>query len=245
MVYKQPSIDIIESIINSLDFTVEIINIINLTGGFHTIEVKNMFHAQPGFPVTIGTKTYTIVEVTPAVISDCGPSSNDLIKVQGDADDITEETFDLYRPFFFFGTPIAEGVELRQINQAKEKIPMFWLRLDDFSETFYEDILEKREREIKIRLYPLTQGDPDKWLTRQAIEEGVNPMRRLAELFIDKINSNPNRFDADGLTWSIPAVYPKFGVIIINKGVEKSLWHDKLSGVELSMNLTVFKKFNC
>lgn len=243
MIYKQSSIDIIGEIISSLTFPVIIKQVVNNGNGVHTLSVCDMYHAQPGFYVTIGTKKYLITGITPAVYDPCGNSTNDVLVIKGDAANITATTFNMYAPFYFYGTPMAEGTELSQVNQAKDKIPMYWLRLDDFSEKFFENGTENKEREIKFRLYPLTTSDHEKWVTSQGINFAVNPMHRLAEMFVEKVKAMPERFDVNELVWDIPAVYPKFGVISINRGVEKSLWHDKLGGVELSMSLTVLKRF--
>lgn len=246
MIYKQSSIDMIGSLIDSLTFAVKIISVVNNGGGVHTLTVCDAYHAQPGFEVTIGGKTYEITEVTPGTNEACSARVYDVMKVRGTAANITATTFDMYRPHFFYGTPMAEGTELAQENIAKNKTPMYWLRLDDFSDHVYpNDGLERRERDIKARIYPLTQADHEKWLTTQATNEAVKPMYRLAEILVRAIESRPERFDTDTFEYDIPAVYPKFGVISINRGVEKSLWHDKLGGVELAMNLTVYKQAFC
>ncbi len=245
MKYKQSSIDIIGNLIASLTFPVKIIQAVNEANGNHTLSVDDMYHAQPGFTITVGGKKYTITDILPGESLFCGTDTNDVIKIKGDAGNITVTNFTMYPPFFFYGTPIAEGIELISTSQSKDKTPMYWLRLDDIYEKFYEDDLEPKERDLKIRLYPLTQADHDKWLTADAKKLAIDPMHRLAEILINKIKSLPYRFDVDNLEWEVPAVYPKFGVISINRGVEKSLWHDKLAGIEMAINLTVYKNLNC
>ena len=246
MIYKQSSIDMIGSLIDSLTFPVKIRSVVNDGGGKHTITVCDMYHAQPGFEVTIGGKKYKIEDAIAGSQEACSARVYDVLKVKGDAGSISATTFDMYRPFFFYGTPMAEGSELRQENIAKNKTPMLWLRLDDFSDHVYpNDGLERKERDIKARIYPLTQADHERWTTEQATKEAVKPMYRLAELLVKAIEARPERFDTDTFEYDIPAVYPKFGVISINRGVEKSLWHDKLGGVELAINLTVYKQSFC
>ncbi len=245
MKYKQSSIEIIGELIASLTFPVVIKTATNDGGGKHTLELDDMYHAQPGFSVTIGGKKYLIEQIIPGTDPACGVATLDVLKIKGDATSISATTFDMYPPFYFYGNPIAEGVELVKINQAKEKTPMFWLRLDDFSEKFFEDERIPKERELTIRLYPLSEADHERWETSEAKLKVVDPMRRLAERLINKIKSMPERFDKDNLEWDIPAVFPKFGVITINRGVEKSLWHDKLGGLEMEMTLTVYKREGC
>lgn len=245
MTYKDTAIKILKEVRDSLTFPVEIMTAVNIGGGKHTLTVCDMYHAQPGFDVTIGGKTYKITDIIPSVSSECGSRAYDVMKVKGDAANITATTFDMYPLFFFYGTPIAQGVELIQENKATSKTPMYWLRLDDISTKFYEDDLDVRECDIDFTIYPLTQSDHELWLTDRATKEAVTPMHRAAQLFVKGVKAKPERFKVDDMTWDIPEVFPKFGVISINRGVEKSWWHDKLGGVALKMSLTVFKRFTC
>lgn len=245
MKYDDISIKIIQDVVNSLTFPVKILSVANNGGGKHTITMCDMYHAQPGFEVTIGGKKYMITQTTPSVSSECGSRIYDVMKVKGDAATITATDFEMYKPFFFYGTPIAQGVELGQENKATNKTPMYWLRLDQLSTTYYSDDLDARECDMDFTLYPLTQANHELWLTEQATNEAVIPMHRLAQIFVAKIKSKPERFATDDMTWDIPEVFPKFGVITINRGVEKSWWHDKLGGVGLRMNLTAYKQFSC
>lgn len=246
MNYLQPAIDVIGSLISPMTFPVEILTASNLGAGKHSLEVCNMWHAQPGFEVTIGGKKYLIEDIEDSVSDECGTRTVDKIKVKGATGNITAKTFDLYKPFFFYGTPMAEGTELSAVKSSKDKTPMYWLRLDDFSNHGYtNDGLERRERDIKFRIYPLSFSDHEKYTTEVAKKYVVDPMYRMAEVLIKAIENNPGRFDTDNFTWDIPAVFPKFGVISINRGVEKALWHDKLGGVELNINLTVYRQNVC
>ena len=238
MNYRKSSIDIIRDIVESLTFPVTILSASNLGSGVHELEVCDMYFAQIGFTVTIGGKIYTITGIVPAGHPDCGIGSNDLIKVKGDASNITATTFDLYKPFFFHGTPIAQGTELAQVTQAKNKTPMVWVNDGTLEEIFYHNDLENKDRELKFDWYCLTQANPEKWATDQAWDEAIEPMARLRQIVIAKIKTMEWLFPQENMK-ETSKPYAKFGVYLANRGMEKSLWHDKLAGVGNSMTLEI------
>ena len=238
MIYRQSAIDIIRDIVEGLTFPVTIITATNNGGGLHTLEVCDMYHAQPGFQVTIGGKTYTITEVVPATQPNCAASTSDTLTVSGASTNITATTFNLYTPFFFHGTPIAQGAELSQVTQAKNKTPMVWVNDGTLEWTDSNDPTLNKERDIKCDLYCLTQGDPEKWVTDDAWEKAINPMERLRERIMVQLNAMPWRFEVEQRD-ELVKPFAKFGVFLSNRGMEKSLWHDKLSGVGNAMTLGV------
>jgi len=241
MIYKESSIDIVEGFKNDMTFVVEIESVVNDGGGFHTLTVCDMFHAQPGFKVTIGVLVYTIKSIVPALHPSCGVQTKDSLVVKGDAANIVATTFNMYVPFFFHGTPISQGVELAKIKQAKNKTPMLWFH-EEFKDRFFEDPTQNTDREIQFRLFFLTEAIPSKWVTAEAYDNAVKPMRRLAEHFVAQLKTKLFRVDTDTLEYEI-INYAKFGVFISNRGQDKKLWHDNLSGCEINFsNLTVFKR---
>lgn len=244
IIFKEDSIDLIGDLIKSLTFPIEIKSVVNTGGGKHTLTVCNMYHAQPGFKVTIAGKSYLIKDITPGSVPQCATATLDVMKIEGDASNIVATTFDLYKPHFFHGTPIAQGVELSKKTKAINKVPMAWF-YEQFTDKFFESELINKEREIRFRLFFLTQADPDKWFTDDAYKYAIRPMHRLAEYFIEKLKSMPVRFDVDNIEFDM-SNYAKFGVFISNRGMDKKLWHDNLAGVEVSFSpLTVYKKNVC
>lgn len=241
MIYKEDSTDILKAINNSLLFPVKIYSVTTVGADLYEIETVNMYHAQPGFPLVIGGKTYIIQDITPGTRPNCANAIKDRLIVKG-SPAITAPGFDVYKPHFFHSTPIAQGIEMKGKNEL-DKVPMSWL-YEQFTDTFYEDPESNKERTIRFRLFFLTHGSPEKWLTKDAYKNAIKPMRRLAENFIEKIKSMAWRFDVDTMQYDL-INYSKFGVFLANKGMEKELWHDKVSGVELSMTLTVLKKDGC
>lgn len=244
MPFKESSIDIIGDVVASMTFPSNIIAYVNNGLGVHTLTLDSMYHAQPGFNITIGVNTYLIQATTEAAVPSCGDAGYDVIQIYGDASNIVATTFNMYIPFVFHGTPIAQGVELEKKSQAKDKVPMGWF-MEQYKDHFYESETQNKDRDIQFRYFFLSQGNPDKWTSAQALRYGIRPMQRLAECFIAKLKTMPYRFDVDNLEYDM-LVYGKFGVFITNRGMNDSLWHDKLSGVELSFaGLGVYKRTQC
>lgn len=244
MAYKESSIDIIGDVVSAMTFPCNILAYVNNTGGVHTLTLDNMYHAQPGKKITIGILEYTITGTTEANVPACADPDYDVIVISGDAANIVLTTFNMYTPKVFHGTPIAQGVELAKKTQAKDKTPMGWF-MEQYKDHMYEDETQNKERDIQFRYFFLSEGNPDKWTSEQALRYGIKPMQRLAENFIAKLKTMAYRFDVDNLEYDL-LTYAKFGVFLTNKGMTNSLWHDKLSGVELNFSgLTVFRRDRC
>jgi len=235
MSYTESSIDIIGKVVAAMTFPVKVLSVAT-SGTKHTLTVCDIYHAQPGFSVTIAGNKYVIT----------GINGTTTMIVKGTPAPIAPVSFDLYTPFFFHGTPTQQGVELNQQKQAFDKTPMVWF-YEQFTDRFIEDQLSKTEREITMRLFFLTQAKTEKWLTDDSYHNAIEPMRRLAENFKNQLavpQGGVKRFDTDLLTFRM-LNYHKFGVFINNKGMEKSLWADKLAGCEMSITLPVFRDEPC
>src|SRR3972149_2749871 len=219
MIYKRPSVDIIGDMILSMTFPVTIIKKTNNGDGTFILEVDNMYHAQPSFYVMIGTKKYLIRDIQPATNDVCGGCSNDIMVVKGDP--ITTDTFNMYPPYFFHGTPKAYVIETGQEGNEYKKTPSVWFE-EQFTDSYDESPLSSIDREIKFTLFLTTQSNNELWLTDEAYKKAVKTMFRLAQLIIEKIKSMPELFDLRTLRYDIEN-FAKFGLFVPNKGMEKSL----------------------
>jgi hypothetical protein len=150
----------------------------------------------------------------------------------------------VYAPmlYFFHGTPIAIGAELNKINDASNKTPMIWM-MENFQERFIDDPLDRHERETTLRLFFLTQANHTQWITQQAYDHCITPMRRLMEIFVEAVK-NDGTFDVTDLTYNVYN-YAKFGVYINEKGMPTNKFADNLSGVEMAFTLKRYKPDCC
>ena len=233
MIYKESLIDILEQLVASIPTTVTVNNSVDNLDGTQTISVCDALYAQVGFQFTIGPDTYTIIAVD---------QENETITVSPAVPLIVATSFSLYAPYFFHGTPIETSTELDQNKEASTKTPMVYL-LENFSEEFNEDEELVVERESRVRLFFLTQANFAEWTTDNFYDFAIVPMRRLMENFFEQVRTN-RRFDT--LEQSFTATnHIRFGVYISNRGVEKSLFVDNLSGVEMEITLTILKDNLC
>jgi hypothetical protein len=208
-----------------------------LSNGVYTItlEVCEPYYAQPGFNVTIDGNEYEITLV-----------SNTQIKVEGAvAIALTAPfTFDLYPLYFFHGTPRDTNTEITKIKNAADKTPMVWL-LEIFDEKFNDEQSESvHVLESSPRLFFLTQSDFSKYTSDDFQERAIKPMRRLMEYFIEELKQYPHtkNFDMTDFAPSPIKSYPRFGVYITNKGVDKSMFADDLTGVELPATYLIYSQ---
>lgn len=226
-------IDILESVFFSMNLVVTINGVVT-TGTTHVISCEDVKYAQVGRKITIDGNEYTITEVD---------HQAETITCTGD-EAIVVGSFTLYEPFFFYGTPIQQGVELNAEDQARDKTPMVWL-LESFTEDFTDDIDNPIERTVTPRLFFVTEADFENYTTAQAKDLYIRPMMRLRDMFIAQIKATPRVFEViDELAFS-GSDYNKFGVYITNKGAEKSMWADKLSGIECAPDLKIYKEDPC
>lgn len=233
--YRKPSIDIIGEALAEMTFPMKIEEAVNNGDGKHTLIVCDIYHSQPGFKITIDNKIYKIVDID--------YKTSKLI-IKGDAANITATDFELYKPFFFHGTPIDTNIKLEQEHKAENKTPMLWM-LENFKDRNHDDKEDEIDREIIVDFFFLTQADHAKWFSADAHHNAIQPMMRLAENFIEHLRSQPGKFKIIDFVWD-SEYYSKFGVFIQNKGMQKRLWSDELAGVKLpTITIEYLKQYEC
>lgn len=242
MSYTRNAIDIIESIVTAMTFKVKIKSV-TVAAGLQTIEVCDLFHAEPNRNITIDGNSYLIKDIVESAYNECGVATLPKIILEGTPDIIATE-FDLYAPQFYHGTPLAQNVNLdKKSNKMHDKTPMVWF-LEQFRERYYDE-LNSNERDLHCSIFFLTGADHSRWLTEDAYHYANNPMKRLAENFISKLKSMVADFDTTEMEYEL-FYYSKFGVQITNQGTEKNFFHDELAGVELKLSpLTVRRREIC
>jgi hypothetical protein len=230
--YREDTIDILASVVAAMQFPVAITGIASV-GDMHTLKVCDIYHVQNGFSVTIGGNSYQVVDF----------QYPDTIVVQG-SQPIMVDAFEMYRPYFFHGTPVESSAELQQNNNAFTKYPMIWV-MENFRDVFYDFNFSSIERDIRASIFFLTTADHSRWLTANAYKEAIQPMRRLEEQFMRTLVGMSNRFLMDEFDEEVEN-YAKFGVYIREKGMDKNLLADELAGCELKASkIRVYFSGNC
>lgn len=239
MIYKKSTIAILRDLISAMDFTMQITAVIETTittdTGTITVQrltVCDIMHAEPGRNIVLNEGTYQIREID---------ADNKYIYVFGSVV-IAPQTFDLYAPVFYYGTPIRTGIELNQEQTAANKTPMIWFA--QLSTDEYDDVDSAFDRFINGDLFFLTQNNPEMWLTEKSQRLSVDPMRRLMEHFLADVQNANGIFFTDDFKYSAKE-YQNFGVYISEKGVLQNKWADKLAGIKLNPCLTVINNYEC
>lgn len=233
MIYRTESPDIFNAVVQRMNVSMKIVDYTQ-DGATHTVELCDVKWLQAGYPLTIGGNAYTVVSVDDVT---------NITVLTGD-EPITTATFEIYRPKFFYGTPVDTENQLKPKRLSRDKYPMIYLMLN-FRERNFEGANPAIGRNGTYRVFALSDSNFEKWLTENIHEYAIKPMSRLMQHFIDTIKSMKGTFFTEEFDYeSIPAY--KFGVFIDNKGAPKSFFTNNLSGWEMGINgLEIRKGFAC
>lgn len=221
------TVDIIEDLINELDFTYDVTSNTNDSTDT-TLVVKNTFHSRAGLLVTDGSTDYTIKSV------DHGTRT---IVLSG----VASGSLSLQNPFYFHGVPYKVNEELSSYAHSDDKFPLIYL---------YEIIREREildpesaiEKESDIRLFFLDECNFAEWDTDQHYNLAITPMKNLLSLFIDNLKNNSKIGE---LTDMVTIPHANFGVFTDNAGHTNSIFNDHTSGMELQITLPILHIEEC
>lgn len=222
MTYRPDTIKILRDFTESLIFPINIKTVVDHGDGTFTLYVCKLLHAQPGFSITIEDNNYLITNID-------DDENTNTITVSGTAP-ITIRYFELYKPYFFYGTPIQTGMELNKESEVNiPHTPMVYFNPGNDGDM---NDLDPQNKLINGGLFWLTNSNNLEWLNEDSYKYGVRPMRRLGQYYIDQMieigfsifNILPanKMFRIDD--------YPKFGVYITEKGHVQNKWTDQLGG---------------
>lgn len=234
MTYPTPYDVLMESVKDLVDRTMEITAVAS-TGNSHVLTVCDVKYAEAGqgFTVDINSVNYTITDVDDEALT---------ITVQGlPAPPVT--SFDLYEIHFFVGTPLETAEDLNKIQDAKDKIPMVWL-LDNYTVRTVGDVLQQIERRIPdSRLFFLTRADQELDQETEIRSLRVRAMERLMYLWKQAMKDSGffsmDQYDHDDKP------HVRFGVYVGGRGKEKSVFADRLSGIEHISAPDIYRGVRC
>lgn len=193
-----------------------------------SITVCNPLSIRVGRIITDPTlKEFRVITVTGNVIE---------LEPIGHADPWTGDTFNVGSPTFLQGEQMMANAEFLEMdNNTFNKTPLVWL-VRGYTENHKGDD-SNISFDVAPIIYFLEETPADGWLTSQHDANAVNPMYRLCQRFMDTLKNSPEINEINN--YSITD-RPKFGVKVGNKGSEKMILDDYLSGVELRLTLEVF-----
>lgn len=222
--------ELLKPIVDSIDKVFIMDSIVDNLDGTYTINTCNTLWATYSRTVTINAIDYVIVELV----------VNQSIKVKG-ASIPTGTQFDLYEPYFFHGTVIAQQEEMNNIENSWDKLPMIYLN-EITRERFDLEVDSSIERESECNIFVMVDVNMGDWKTTTHYEQAVRPMRNLAFRLIEAIKNANNV----GVLTSFDLLdHARWGVYLSASGHPKKIFADDLSGTQLRINIPFLNSNNC
>lgn len=230
------TVDIVEELISQLDIVVKFKSIVDNGDSTYTIETCNTGYLFPCYEFKIDGVDYK-------VINEIGKDFifNERFTIKGNiVPTTTEITLDSLK--YYHGTVIATKEELSRKELSSDKFPMAFL-LEIIEDDFNNKDDSRVDRNSKLRLFFLSETDENNWTTNEHYEFSIKPMRNLLYKFIAHLNDS----NLIGKIDSYKATnHAKFGVYLSSKGGHtQRIFNDKLSGVELGIDLPILKSRQC
>jgi len=145
----------------------------------------------------------------------------------------------LQKPYFLSGTRISANREWTiSTADLTKKTPIIWLLSD--VRYFQYGRGSVYDWESEVRLFFLDEGDAVNYYSADYVSNVVNPMSRLADLFIEAVNKDRQYKTLDQYEM---INFTRFGAED-PKGYIQNILDANLSGVELRISLTKYKE-NC
>lgn len=221
--------DILSGVVSQIAPVIEITNVVDNADGTYTLTVCDVFYIQKCFTVEIQGNNYTVTDIVGKDITVSGT----ILPTTG--------TFNLYLPYFFHGTVTQTNVELSKQEDAANKTPMVY-SLETLRETFFDPDESSLELEAEVRLFFLTQANFQDWETTDYYSDAIAPMKALADEFLKVLTT----YQGIGFIEDRELIsHTKFGVFLNDKGYEKFLFNDHLSGVEMRITIPVVSTNIC
>tara|TARA_R110002153_G_scaffold209897_1_gene362497 strand:+ start:12947 stop:13660 length:714 start_codon:yes stop_codon:yes gene_type:complete len=230
------TVDIVEELISQLDIVVKFKSIVDNGDSTYTIETCNTGYLFPCYEFKIDGVDYK-------VINEIGKDFifNERFTIKGNiVPTTTEITLDSLK--YYHGTVIATKEELSRKELSSDKFPMAFL-LEIIEDDFNNKDDSRVDRNSQLRLFFLSETDENNWTTNEHYEFSIKPMRNLLYKFIAHLNDS----NLIGKIDSYKATnHAKFGVYLSSKGGHtQRIFNDKLSGVELGIDLPILKSRQC
>lgn len=221
--------NIISNIISGIDNSLEVLNISG-----NDIECKNVKYAGlfnnviesvSGTPTLVGISKVDSVSNKITLKSTPNPSA----------------TYSLLDPFFLSGTRYATNREWTNASDREEdKLPLIWFHFNPFPTEVYERNTANAfvSEWTNINVFFLDNYDSLNWITKDNIENKIEPLRALAWAFIESAESQRCGYRvSDKVTYKH---YPVFGSENAN-GIDKKILNADLSAVHINFNLKIKK----
>jgi hypothetical protein len=169
-------------IIARINNLIGVTSVTNNTDGTFTLTTCNTLWATVGFPITINTVDYKIVDFVDNTSITVKPKTGTTAPTTG--------AFPLYVPKFYHGTIKATEVDLnKKINNnllSWDKLPMIWLH-EPIEEIISPGEEEAIYRRSNCELYFLNEANFAGWNNDDHYKYAIKPMRKLFMAFYESM----------------------------------------------------------
>jgi len=234
--------DILADIIAAMTFPITFTRSFDNGDGTFTLKgICDIHHAQPGGlsptapQITIGSYTYSINDYAKE-----GKIWNLIINSLGNPNP-APQTFYLYTPFFLNGTPLEQNAELGKIP-IDIKTPLISL-MEPYETQEDDSPMSSIGQRCEPLIVFLAQSDYENWLTKDYYHNAINPMERLRQDFLNAIAAS-NLFYTYKQK-SKPLYFARFGKNIKDRGTDKYLFTEPLSGCSDMIKFEIYKTDEC
>lgn len=227
--------DVIKSLVQSVPLPFKITLVTDNLDGTYTIETCKTYYLQANTELIINGVTYKVVSVV----------NNESVVLKGTVSP-SLTPFNLPAPNFIHGTVVEANTEIGKEDNVYLRTPLVFL-----NRPFPESVdpkakrgLVEIERTADVVLYFLTQALFEEWSTDDHDLHAIIPMRNLMEAWIDWLEKQPSKIGFLDTYETLDMI--RFAVLITDRGYDKALFDDDLSGVRLSITLPLKREcFTC
>ena len=220
---RKETVDIIGDLVGAINLTFTIYTTIDNGGNSYTLGTCNTLHLQTGFTITINAVNYVITEV----------HKNVSITITGDVLP-TEDSFEVYPPFYHHGTIISSAGELAKESNSSNKTPLIFLH-ETITDKFFNKSSNPLERETTLRMFFLTQSNWNSNTTNQHYTSALEPMRALVYNFINTLNRTRYIAPIEDYTVTNHTLFANY----LQDGYTEAIFDKNLSGCELNITIPI------
>lgn len=224
-------VDVMKYILGQLDYTVKV----------KSIALPNVFVCETTKHLTVGNiitdgggleYLVTAIDVNNYV---------ELTPTNGNTVDFDSDVMNLPPVHLQHGTPQMVNNEYLDAEvDTVDKTPFIWVYENTESDLPARD--SSLEATFDVRLFLLAWANEPEWVNDQHNDLAVKPMQNLSQQIIDVINADYSFKRVNG---GRTRPRSNFGVYVTNKGNEKDIIDEDLTGVELRFNLEAYDLSGC
>jgi hypothetical protein len=222
--------ELLKPVVASIENVVEIDSVVDNLDGTFTIFSCNTLWTTKGFTLSIGGNDYEVTDI----------EFNNSITISGTVP-IVVTSFNLYVPYYYHNTIIAQNEELNQVSNSWDKFPMIYLH--EITRERFDNVVDSSiDRESDCDLYFMIDSNIEDWKTSDHYEKAIRPMRSLMFSFLNALEKANNV----GIIQNFEVFdHARWGIYITMKGHPDRLFRDDLSGTQLRITIPLLKELNC